>query len=152
MQVFLRFLNFFASLRLPVRFAEPFGELFGQSDGFSVSLNHSVNRSVGWRGVPERWNKPRRVTPPPSPPLGGAGLSSVLRLPSLVVVVVCCWCVLLVALYDDLRQVVGVCDMVQYYITFNRARNKRARTRRGGNVYKALSCVPALCWRRFGRV
>lgn len=74
-------------------------------------------------------NIDRRVTPLPSPPLGGACVSFVLRLPSLVVVAVCCWCVWLVVWCDDLRQVVEVCDVVRYYITYNRARNKRARTR-----------------------
>nr|DAU93766.1 MAG TPA: hypothetical protein [Caudoviricetes sp.] len=98
-----------------------------------------------WRACCRRWssavsrlapNMGRRATPLPSPPLGGVYVSAVLCLPSLVVVVVCCWWLLLAALYDDLRQVAGVCDMVRYYITFNRARNKRARTRRGETCIK----------------
>ena len=126
--------------------------MFGHSAGVFASSNHSANRSATRHGAPEPGNRPRMVTPLPSPLLGGALVSSVLCLPSLVVVTVCCWWLLLVALYDDLRQVAGVCDMVWYYITFNRARNKRARTRGSGNAYKALSRVPALCWRRFGCV
>lgn len=99
----------------------------------------------GWCTCCRRWssavsrlarNIGRRATPLPSPPLGGVYVSAVLCLPSLVVVVVCCWWLLLAALYDDLRQVAGVCDMVRYYITFNRARNKRARTRRGETCIK----------------
>lgn len=78
----------------------------------------------------------RRATPLPSPPLGGVYVSSVLCLPSLVVVAVCCWWLLLMALYDDLRQEAGACNMVRYYITYNRARNKRARTRRGETCIK----------------
>ena len=40
----------FASLRLPVRFAEPFGESFGQSGSLLISLNDSVNCSVNCFG------------------------------------------------------------------------------------------------------
>ena len=58
---------------LLARFTEPFGELFGHSDGVLVSLN----RSAEWHGAPEQGNRPRRVTPLPSPPLGGPGLSCV---------------------------------------------------------------------------
>ena len=125
-KIFCKFSCIFAAFckfDLSARFTEPFGELFGHPAGVFISPNHSVNRSAKRHGAPEQGNKPRRVPPLPSPLLGGALVSSVLCLPSLVVVAVCCWWLLLVALYDDLRQVAGACNMVRYYIIFNRARN-----------------------------
>ena len=49
-------------------------------------------------------------------------------------------------------RVLALSYVILYDTLYNRARNKRARTRGSGNAYKALSRVPAPCWRRFGRV
>ena len=47
----------------------------------------------------------------------------------------------MVALCDDLRQVAGVCNMVRYYITYNRARNKRTRIHARAREGLEMPCV-----------